>query len=60
MQQVDEIRTQLIEMANSYAKIFRPYTQYFYVWAERARLFYFETLANLNGKSNSTQFYYRN
>jgi hypothetical protein len=60
MQQVEEIRTQLIEMANSYAEIFRPYTQYFYVWAERARLFYFETLANLNGKSNSTQFYYRN
>jgi hypothetical protein len=57
MQQVDEIRTQLIEMANSYAEIFRPYTQYFDAWAERARLFYFETLANLNGKSNSIQFH---
>lgn len=53
MEQVDQIRLQLIEMAKSYAESFQPYTQYFNDWTERARVLYFETLEDINGTSGT-------
>ena len=53
MEQVELFRIQMIDMANSYAEQFRPYTQYFDECMENVRVFYVDMLDNIEGRYTS-------
>ena len=49
MEQVESIRTQFIQLAASYAEIFRPYTEYFEQYVEAVGVFYVDMVDNIEG-----------
>ena len=49
MEQVESIRTQSIQLAASYAGIFRPYTEYFEQYVETVGVFYVDMVDNIEG-----------
>ena len=44
MEKVEDIRRQVMELANTYAKNFQPYLDYFETWVQRSRI-YFDTVS---------------
>ena len=49
MEQVESIRTQFVQLAASYAEIFRPYTEYFEKYVEAVGVFYVDMVDNIKG-----------
>ena len=49
MEQVESIRTQSIQLAASYAGIFRPCTEYFEQYVETVGVFYVDMVDNIEG-----------
>ena len=46
---MESIRTQFIQLAASYAEIFRPYTEYFEQYVEAVGVFYVDMVDNIKG-----------
>lgn len=60
MGHVENFRQQVIDLAQSYAIDFRPYTVYVEEWAGKVRVFYYEVLKNIQGTLNQFYTFYLN